>query len=435
MYLRRCFSRGCCFPCVKLGACKSCYEYSDKKFKPNEESLGFTPSEKCTWRRANELCKDVDHCVLFEGIEPQDIVQGTLGDCWLMSALACLAEYPGLITNAFGTAEYSTRGKYTVRLYNGYIMRWEDVTVDDWIPCSLTTGRPLFAQPNGNEIWVLLLEKVFAKWSGCYKALDGGSILWAFRALTGDFVFSLEREVNGAWGRWDLMDKPPSDQSAFRQSSSGEKYSRDELFNLCRTYLKRKALLGASIASGAETKRSDGLVQGHAYSLLSLRRVGKGMLGALSSGKEFKLVQLRNPWGSFVWTGNWSDSSSLWKQYPKVHAALRPDKVSSKGTFWMDFEDFCRLFDKIDLCDRTVGVTDLYLDIKEDDGCCKKAFGPCMGCTSGCVVYWCCCKGCRVLYGGHDSQPSTRKPEIVAADDSVASKLERGVKGLEASIQ
>lgn len=81
---------------------------------------------------------------LFSGeIEPADIGQGQLGDCWLvsarasqpvlvlcgsvvdrllglacgvqMTALACLSEFPGAIQNIFETEEYNDRGRYLLR--------------------------------------------------------------------------------------------------------------------------------------------------------------------------------------------------------------------------------------------------------------------------------------------------------------------------------
>lgn len=44
----------------------------------------------------------------------------------------------------------------------------------------------------GDEAWVLLLEKAMAKFKGTYGALDGGSTLWALEALTGDYVFKFK---------------------------------------------------------------------------------------------------------------------------------------------------------------------------------------------------------------------------------------------------
>ena len=41
------------------------------------------------------------------GVEPADIGQGQLGDCWLMTALACLSEFPGAIQSIFETEEYN----------------------------------------------------------------------------------------------------------------------------------------------------------------------------------------------------------------------------------------------------------------------------------------------------------------------------------------
>ena len=47
-----------------------------------------------------------------------------------------------------------------IRLYDGKDDEFEVVTVDDRIPCKLGSSEPVFARPNGNELWVILLEKV-----------------------------------------------------------------------------------------------------------------------------------------------------------------------------------------------------------------------------------------------------------------------------------
>jgi calpain-15 len=48
------------------------------------------------------LVNDKGISELFEGkIEPNDIKQGQLGDCYLLTALACLAEYPERIKKLF----------------------------------------------------------------------------------------------------------------------------------------------------------------------------------------------------------------------------------------------------------------------------------------------------------------------------------------------
>ena len=58
--------------------------------------------------------------------------------------------------------------------------RWQPVVVDDLIPCAPLQpweerATPLFAKPQGGELWVLLLEKAVAKLAGSYAALISGS--------------------------------------------------------------------------------------------------------------------------------------------------------------------------------------------------------------------------------------------------------------------
>ncbi len=47
---------------------------------------------------------------LFDGIEPNDIGQGALGDCWFCCALASVAEEPKEIERLFVTKKTSANG-------------------------------------------------------------------------------------------------------------------------------------------------------------------------------------------------------------------------------------------------------------------------------------------------------------------------------------
>lgn len=47
----------------------------------------------------------------------------------------------------------------------------QECVVDDYIPCN-TKGCPIFSKANGNELWVLLLEKAYAKIYGSYHKIE-----------------------------------------------------------------------------------------------------------------------------------------------------------------------------------------------------------------------------------------------------------------------
>jgi hypothetical protein len=46
-----------------------------------------------------------------------DIQQGALGNCWVLSAIASLAEYPERIYDMFDQKELNESGVYSIRLY------------------------------------------------------------------------------------------------------------------------------------------------------------------------------------------------------------------------------------------------------------------------------------------------------------------------------
>ena len=68
---------------------------------------------------------------------------------------------------------------------------WQQVTVDDWFPCiQSSTGdnnwEPVFSMTNKNELWLMILEKAFAKLNGgSYLSLRCGFAHEALQDLTG----------------------------------------------------------------------------------------------------------------------------------------------------------------------------------------------------------------------------------------------------------
>lgn len=121
-----------------------------------------------------------------DGIEPSDVGQGALGDCWLLSAFACLAEYPGALENLLITKDVNLRGIYKVRLFDDHGGHWRIITVDDRIPCDTDTKKPLFAQPQDGELWVLILEKAFAKLCGSCAPLACPLLAQRFHTVSDD---------------------------------------------------------------------------------------------------------------------------------------------------------------------------------------------------------------------------------------------------------
>jgi hypothetical protein len=167
-----------------------------KPLPPNEKSLGAEAAklEKnggVQWVRAGEISPDDTPAKLFDNIEPGDVLQGSLGDCWLMAAIAGVAEFPRYIQERlFVESEVSANGMYHINLFDCGQMEWIVIEIDDFIPCKTRpwfsgSARPIFSQPSGNELWVLLLEKAFAKYAGGYDKLQGGRCALAWQNMTG----------------------------------------------------------------------------------------------------------------------------------------------------------------------------------------------------------------------------------------------------------
>ena len=59
----------------------------------------------------------------------------------------------------------------------------KQVIIDDFIPCK--NGEPVFSRCNGRELWVMLVEKAWAKLHKCYFNIVEGKAPMTLRDLTG----------------------------------------------------------------------------------------------------------------------------------------------------------------------------------------------------------------------------------------------------------
>ena len=108
----------------------------------------------------------------------------------MLTALSSMAEYSQRILDLFIAKNVNKYGIYCVKLcFNG---EWVAVTVDDFFPCKKDPNSdkffPCFTKADGNELWVMILEKAYAKLYGCYLNIEGLNGPQIFADLTGAFA-------------------------------------------------------------------------------------------------------------------------------------------------------------------------------------------------------------------------------------------------------
>ena len=69
-----------------------------------------------------------------EGVTPKDILQGSIGNCWFMSAISAIAEAPGRVENMFLNTSNAVepKGIYGVNMFALGVPH--TIIVDDSIP-------------------------------------------------------------------------------------------------------------------------------------------------------------------------------------------------------------------------------------------------------------------------------------------------------------
>jgi len=331
-----------------------------------------------TWVRAKDLfarngVENYEGVQLFDDISPSDIQQmgtNSLLDCWLMSSFAAVAEFPEAVRSLFVEKEATSDGHYVVKLFDPHKKKWIKIEVDDRLPMTnestskgLTHLEHAYAVPKENEIWVQLLEKAWARFcsqkltrdiplsSSDFALLGPGWEYIGMLTLTGEMSSGWKRSSGDSWVPYSEMPVQKSngkylDPSPPVRSGGGRGVPSSKVWKILIEADKNNQCMFCTIMGQSEAVRRDGLIEGHAYTLISAREIHSEKMGLLN------LVKVRNPWGNEIeWTGDWSDKSELWKMNKDVafHLQFKPE---FEGTFWMPFEDWARIFNDFWVCHR-----------------------------------------------------------------------------------
>ena len=285
--------------------------------------------EKIKWCRAAEIFDSENFHVFEQGgdkdkITANDIQQGSIGDCYFLSVIGSLCNLKTkngekLIEDLFLHTSKTKEHVYGVYIFiNGV---WELVLVDDYFPYVGSNFKQLaFASSQGNELWVSILEKAWAKVNGCYAKIGCGG---------------LPHEV------FDVLTEAYSEQISINQSKA------NEIWNKMADSQNKGFVMTAGTSGDVSNLDIEevGLSPGHAYTVLGIHELDG------PRGRE-KVVRLRNPWGNGEWNGDWSDSSSKWNSAQKLKVShIKKDD----GDFYMGFNDFIKYY-------VTMGIAKIYPD-------------------------------------------------------------------------
>ncbi|KAG4277403.1 hypothetical protein FPRO04_14107 [Fusarium proliferatum] len=310
-----------------------------QKFELNETTRANPRS--VVPKAAKRVHETFENSTFMKGVSGGDVMQGSLGNCWIMAGLAALTNVPeGLQRICVTTTQRSALedlsfivmvNESTPSSTRELLQQIDRDDNESFYRKTYQSGSKalFFAQcRDRNETWVPLFEKVFAKAHSDYASLAVGWIGEGIEDLSGGVTTKLlTSNILDIDEFWDKEMSRVNDEFLFGASTGLLEHGYGE---------------------------RNGISKGHAYVVMEAR--------TLKSGQ--RLVKLRNPWGKFrkgIWEGAWSDGSKEWTtEVQEVGHKFGSDSVGflTKILFGNSHFDRTRLFRDRDwrCCQCWIGV-------------------------------------------------------------------------------
>ena len=336
-------------------------------FQKDDHTDGLSYQGSCCGKlhpgRGQGLC-DTPHVKLLGDCHPDDVVQGAVGDCWLLSGLSAMSEFDGAIERLFR----STRTLRELPKDEPEIYKVTVYDLPSWQPVTISVDERLCTKPNGEvlgcapcvhgELWACYVEKALAIHCGGWDQLDGGEPTHAWRLLTGckqQYTFRNDGSGFRCFGsfnpntqNWDPLQNSAAPGSLWpmkwpKLGGGGDldfRCSKEKMFQKMCAWDSSDYMM--ALASDKTRRLHNGIIDHHAYTLLSC------LSNVANSGQD--LVKVRNPHGHGECSSSiWDDDGSGWEEFPEVKKVCKPVRADD-GVFWLSKDEMFSYFTTIYLC-------------------------------------------------------------------------------------
>lgn len=241
-------------------------------------------------------CGDTPLLKIIGDVDPSDISQGQVGNCWMLSGISSLAEFDGAIKKLFRKTKNREQmpregpNTYTVTLWDLKTWTEVDIEIDERLACA-PDGKLLGAKPSEDgELWVPYLEKALAVHCGGWDKIVGGQCTHAWSLMTGckeQYMIQADKSGKkyGCFGKfnsniqtWVALANSPHDcdtrmwQCPWPKVGGGGGadlwLTKDELFQRMVAWDQQNYIVAAGTKGTSDKHKTGGLVDNHAYSVI-----------------------------------------------------------------------------------------------------------------------------------------------------------------------
>ena len=282
-----------------------------------------------------------------ENVSHEQIEQGNIGNCYLMSLMASISHFPKLIIgdknknipHLLYNIEYGDIGYYEILLFiDGH---FKIVIIDDYIPFYKENELVVFGNSSENYFWVNLVEKAYSKICGGYTSMKKNpniihynhfQVFTGYKCETFFLHDGIYKSIN------EIINNKES----------------EKIYKIVEENLKNDSKQFNIIINAGTPKENKGILleenyipYQHGFSILDCTKIKVN-----KDKEEMILLLLNNPWGRNVYNEGigqyclYNLNDDIINLKPFIESNIN----SQDGSFWIDYDTFIKCYDVLYLC-------------------------------------------------------------------------------------